>query len=315
MTPTEAGMTIGEHIKTFAGRAVVEFPPQEEVKGDPATAAWRISTEVDEQDVFLERLRELTGQPWADRVSALVIGDWGTAYDSAPPMDDLVRALAKLPSLEAFFLGEMTFDECEISWITHTDITALFETCPRLTTLTVRGAQELSLKPVRHESLRSLTFESGGLPADVVRSVADCELPNLEHLELWLGTENYGGDATTEDLAQILGGGRLPALKSLGLRDAEIADMVAVALASAPIVARLEVLDLSLGMLSDVGAAALMTGQPLTHLRKLDLHHHYLSDPVMARIEAELAEAGVEVDLSDAGDPDGDNRRYVAVSE
>jgi len=307
-------MTISEHIKTFAGRKVKEFPPQTQVK-DPGSIAWRITTDMDEQEVFLERLEELTNQPWADQVSALVIGDWGTAYDSGPPMDSLVRSIAKLPSLEAFFLAELTFEECEISWINHTDITPLLEACPRLTTLTVRGAQGLSLKSVRHESLRSLTFQSGGLPADVVRSVGDCELPNLEHLELWLGTDNYGGDATAEDLAQILAGGRLPALKTLGLRDAEVADMVAVALANAPIVARLEGLDLSLGMLSDAGATALLTGQPLTHLRKLDLHHHYLSEPVMDRIRAELIEAGVEVDLSDAGDPDEEDDRYVAVAE
>jgi len=309
-------MTISEHIKTFAGRKVKEFPPQKELKRDPSEIAWRISDpDFEGGDIFLERLEELTNQPWADQVGALVIGEWGSAYDSGPPMDSLVQAIAKLPSLEAIFLGEMTFEECEISWINHTDITALFEACPRLTTLTVRGAQGLSLKSVRHESLRSLTFQSGGLPADVVRSVGDCELPNLEHLELWLGTDNYGGDATAEDLAQILAGGRLPALKTLGLRDAEVADMVAVALANAPIVARLEGLDLSLGMLSDAGATALLTGQPLTHLRKLDLHHHYLSEPVMDRIRAELIEAGVEVDLSDAGDPDEEDERYVAVAE
>ena len=81
-----------------------------------------------------------------------------------------------------------------------------------------------------------------------------------------------------EDLAPILAGARLPALKHLGLRDAEIADEVAAALAGAPVVARLETLDLSLGTLSDAGAAALLAGQPLTHLRKLDLHHHFLSD-------------------------------------
>ena len=41
--------------------------------------------------------------------------------------------------------------------------------------------------------------------------------------------------------------------------------------------ARLKTLDLSMGVLSDVGAEALLAGQPLTHLRRLDLHHHFLS--------------------------------------
>ncbi len=46
------------------------------------------------------------------------------------------------------------------------------------------------------DSLVALTIESGGLPAAVVREVASAHLPALEHLELWLGEENYGGDAT-----------------------------------------------------------------------------------------------------------------------
>jgi hypothetical protein len=309
-------MTIGHHIETFAGRRVMAFPPEEEFSGDPATIAWRIEDpDFEGGDVFAERLELLTRQAWARGVTALVVGEWGSAYDTAAPIELLVQAMAQLPSLDALFLGEMTFEECEISWIHHGDVTPLFEAGPRLETLTIRGSDGLSLKSLSHESLRSLTFESGGLPAEVVRAVGDCDFPRLRHLELWLGTDNYGGDATPEDLAPILAGGRLPALKSLALRNAEIADMVATALASAPVVARLEVLDLAMGMLSDAGATALLTGQPLTHLRKLDLHHHYISEPVMQRLRAELTQAGVEVDLSDAGDPNSDDGRYIVVSE
>lgn len=310
-------MTISQHIETFAGRPIMAYPPEGEIAVEPGSVAWRIEDPDYEGDgIFAERLAALTGEAWSNQVTTLVFGNWGSAYDSAPPMELIVAAVAKLPALDALFLGEMTFEECEISWINHTDITPLLEALPQLQTLTVRGADGLSLKSVRHESLRSLTFESGGLGADVVRAVADCEFPQLRHLEFWVGTDNYGGDSTVEDFAPILAGGRLPSLTSLGLRNAEIADMLATALASAPVVARLEVLDLSLGMLTDAGGTALLTGQPLTHLRKLDLHHHFLSEPVMERFEAELTEARVELNLGDAGDPDEDNEdRYIAVSE
>ncbi len=309
-------MTIGNHITEFADRPVVAFPLQGELPADPARVAWRVEDSDYEGSGELERhLGELVEQEWAGQITALVIGPWGSAYDTSAPIDKIVALAPRLPALDALFLGEMTFEECEISWIQHSDVTPLLEAFPRLQTLTVRGSEGLSLKAMRHESLRSLTIESGGLPADVVRSVADCELPHLRHLELWMGTDNYGGDATVEDLAPILAGGRFPALKSLGLRNAEIADMIAAALASAPIVARLEVLDLSMGMLADAGATALLAGQPLTHLRKLDLHHHFITEPVQARLVAELSEAGVELDLSEAGDPDDEDERYIAVSE
>jgi hypothetical protein len=309
-------MTIGHHITAFAGRPIVAFPLEGDLPDDPGQVAWRIEDpEYDGGEEFERRLTGLAEQEWAGQITALVIGAWGSAYDSAPPVDKLVAVASRLTSLDALFLGEMTFEECEISWINHSEVTPLLEAYPRLQTLTIRGSEGLSLKSVRHESLRSLTFQSGGLPADIIRSVADCDLPQLQHLELWMGTENYGGDATVEDLAPILAGSRFPALTSLGLRNAEIADMIATALASAPVVARLTELDLSMGMLSDTGASALLAGQPLTHLRKLDLSHHFMTEPVMARLTAELTEAGVELDMSDGGDPEDEDERYIAVSE
>jgi hypothetical protein len=59
-------------------------------------------------EIFVERLEQLTRQEWAGRVTAVVLGEWGSAYDSPPPMEILVQAIAKLPSLEAIFLGELT---------------------------------------------------------------------------------------------------------------------------------------------------------------------------------------------------------------
>ncbi|MEV0459967.1 STM4015 family protein [Catellatospora methionotrophica] len=307
-------MTIGSHITTFAGKPVAEYPA-DLGKASHAGTAWRLEDpDYDNTGQFLERLEALAAEEWANQVTALVVGNWGGAYDSAPPIERLAALLPRFTRLRALFLGEMTYEECEISWIQQADITALLEALPLLEVLTVRGATGLGLKPLRHTALRSLTIESGGLPADVVRAVAECDLPALTHLELWLGTENYGGDATVDDLAPILAGTRLPALTSLALRDAEIADLVAVALAGAPVVARLRELDLSLGMLSDEGAAALLAGQPLTHLRKLDLHHHFIGAPVLERLTAELAASGVELDASGADERDWDDR-YIAVSE
>lgn len=173
------------------------------------------------------------------------------------------------------------------------------------------GSLGLELAPLRHEALRELTFESAGLPADVVRAVGASDLPALGHLELWLGVAQYV-DTTVDDLAPILAGARLPRLTTLGLRAADLADQIAEELAGAPVVARLHTLDLSLGTLTDRGGEALLTGQPLTHLKKLDLHFHYLSDEIAARIVAELPDTDVDV-------PDQqrefDDFRYIAAGE
>jgi hypothetical protein len=166
---------------------------------------------------------------------------------------------------------------------------------------------------VRHRRLRELVVESGGLSAQFLRGLGDSSFPGLQSLELWLGVQEYGGDATVEDLTSILAGADLPALRRLALRNAEIADQLAEALAAAPVVARLHELDLSMGALSDAGAEALLLGQPLTHLRSLDLSHHFMSTEMADRIVQELP--GVAVDVSDEQEEDEDGIRYVSVTE
>ena len=42
---------------------------------------------------------------------------------------------------------------------------------------------------------------------------------------------------------------------------------------------------------------------------------HFLTEAVMQRLRAELGAAGVVVDLSDGGDPNNEDRRFIAVSE
>ncbi|MFI6821016.1 STM4015 family protein [Micromonospora sp. NPDC050187] len=311
-------MTISTHVTMFDGLPIVRFKREVELPADPSAVAWRV--EAPDYDSSPEELAAeldaLLSRVPADAIRALVVGRWGSAYDTPAPVELLVSLAPRLTGLRALFLGEMTFEECEISWIRHRDVTGLLEAYPALEVLRVRGAEGLTLEPVRHEALRELAFESGGLPAELVRAVGECDLPALGHLELWLGVDDYGGDATVADLAPVLAGERLPALRHLALCNAEIADQVAAAVATAPVVARLEVLDLSRGTMTDAGVDALLAGQPLTHLRQLDLYHHYLSDEAAQRVVARLP--GVRVDVSDPQEADEDDDevyRYTAVGE
>jgi hypothetical protein len=309
-------MTIDENVSTFAGLPVRAFEVSTADPDWPGAFAWRVTTDYEDgESGFRERFENLVAQPWADQVQALIIGSWGESYESAAPIEELAAAADRLTGLRALFLGEMTSEENEISWIEQGDIAAILQAYPQLEVLRVRGSTGLALTAVRHERLRELALESGGLPAAVIAQVVACGLPALRHLELWLGTDQYGGDATVDDLTPVLTGSGWPQLEYLGLRDAEIADQVAAGLAAAPVVARLSTLDLSLGLLTDVGATALLAGQPLTHLRRLDLHHHFLSEALQARLRDELEPYGVELDLSQAQGADREDRRFIAVSE
>ncbi|WP_433335740.1 STM4015 family protein [Spirillospora sp. CA-294931] len=306
-------MGVYENFTEYAGLPVAAFYEEGDGRSAAGSVAWAVRTMFDEKpfdDVFASFLDTVD----TSQVTALLIGYWGASYDEkcADPVALLAAAADRFPRLRSLFFGDITAEESEISWIEHSDITPLISAFPDLERLEVRGAQGLSFDPFRSTALKVLRFESGGLPSRVVRSVAACDLPNLEQLDLWLGTSEYGGDSTVADLAPILGGERLPALRRLGLENSEIQDDVVAAVAGAPIVARLETLSLAMGVLTDRGAEALLSGQPLTHLTRLDLHHHFLSDTMMERLRAALP--GVEVDLDDLQDRD-DDWRFTAVAE
>ena len=163
-----------------------------------------------------------------------------------------------------------------------------------------------------HPRLKSFAIESGGLPTELLDEVWAADLPNLEHLELWLGDGNYGGIGNNLPLEPLFDGTRFPKLKYLGLRNSDIADLVAAGIAASPLLARLTILDLSLGNLGDEGAEALIASPDTRKLQKLDLHYHYLSDDVAARLNG----LGIEVDLSDPKDSETDpDDRYITVAE
>jgi uncharacterized protein (TIGR02996 family) len=263
-----------------------------------------------------DQLRAFLADPFVGLVQALVTGACYYGGDgSAEVVELLLKARDRFPHLRAIFLGDITYSEQEISWLNLSDLSGLWAAFPQLEHFRARGGAGLVLNPFEHENLRSLVIEASNLPREVVRAVGASNLPKLEHLELWLGTSEYGADTTPEDLAGILEGKGLPALRTLGLRNSEIIDDVAGILGQSPLLERLRVLDLSLGTLGDRGAEALLAIPGLARLEKLNIHHHYVSPALVERLRA----LGIEVDadaaeeVEDPDDPEAN--RYVAHAE
>jgi uncharacterized protein (TIGR02996 family) len=279
----------------------------------PTSVAYRVDGNGE-----LGPLEAFLADPAVGLVEALVVGCCFHGYEggSGEAVQALVRGHDRLTRLRALFLGDITYEEDEISWIAHPDLTGLLTAFPRLEHFRVRGGEGLSLGKFKHEHLKSLAFEASNLSRKVVRAVGASSLPALEHLELWLGTSYYGADTTVADLKDVLAGKPTPALRCLGLRNSEIADDVARAVAQSPILGRLRVLDLSLGNLTDRGAEALLAAPDLARLEKLDIHHHFVSPELVRRLEG----LGIQVDASEAeepedvDDPEGPHR-YVAHME
>ncbi|MBB6118135.1 STM4015 family protein [Nocardiopsis algeriensis] len=332
---------ITEHLTEFAGLPVVEFPAEGTEEGlsdearsrleaaiaDPGSVAWRLRTTYGER--FSEYFSRFLSEVDTGQVGALVIGCWDEEIYETPPVvprDLLIEHAAAFPALRSLFFGDVVMEEAEVSWIQQTDLAPLAAAFPELAELAVRGSgdpemaqDELRLHVPSHPSLRSLTVQGGGLPGHLSREIASSGLPALERLELWLGVENYRGDTAPEDLAPVLSGEAFPRLRHLGLRNAEHTDRWVPELVRAPLLERLEVLDLSLGTLTDEGARSLLDRiDAFAHLERLDLHHHYLSDETAERVRAAFTEAGVGIDLSDRQENHGsadDPLYYPSVTE
>lgn len=307
-------MTISDNLVRFAGREVVDFGPDTAL--DRASqAAYRLKLDYDAYEAggtMIALVEQLLAHPRAPELEALLIGAWDfeSSTEASEWLPTLCEGAARLPRLRALMLGDITAEEQEISWIKQSNVGPVLPAFPGLEVLHVRGGDGLDIEPLRHERLKELVVETGGLPRIVLERVAGAHLPALEHLELWLGTSNYGYDGTADDLRAILAAGRFPALRRLGLRNSEVADEVAALVATSPILDQIQELDLSLGTLGSAGVAALVGEPRVRNLRKLDVHFHYLDGDSVARLMA----LGIEVDASDPQEEyDGD--RYCAVSE
>ncbi|MCF2525683.1 STM4015 family protein [Yinghuangia soli] len=317
----EPGSPLDERRYRPAGERAYGIAPGEYA---PDAVAWRLRKrywgdgDPDIEELFAYFLDSVD----TTRVTALVLGLWDDdASDGNPLIDRLAAAADRFPALRHIFAGDVVSEESEISWTALGPLTPLLEAFPLLETLGGRGVETsddvAALTPVRHAHLRRLALQSGGLSGRVVQAVALSELPALEELDLMLGVPNYGGDATIDDLADILGGARLPALRHLGLLNSEFQDDIAAAVAGAPVTERLTSLDLSMGTLGDEGVEALLAGQPLGHLHKVTIRHHFVGRAMTDRLRAALKGSGTELDMSvpEIGHAWADNARYVEVAE
>ena len=261
-----------------------------------------------------ELLERILNDPDLLSVKDMTIGYWGECYDQGPQeiIDGIIANKDKFVHIERLFVGEMDYEECEVSWINQGNYTELFTALPNLKSLTIKGAQELVLgKEISHKRLEKLEIICGGLGADVIRDVVAADLPSLKTLILYLGVENYGYDAGMDDLKPLLKKDRFPALTHLGLVDSEEQDEVAELILESDIMPQLKILELSYGTLTDQGGQAILDrAERLTGLEKLEIDHHYMTDEMVAALE----KLPLTVEISDGQDAD-DDYKYPTLTE
>ncbi len=313
-------MTYFNDFLSFVGKTILEFPA--ESPPHPTDVAYCIKVGWEDQQTWVDRFIAFLEMPRVEETTARVVGAWMQENNFEDPLDSIVRALVaareRLPNLEALYFGRIFREEFEISWIENTDISHLLTAYPQLRVLRVRGANGLSLGGLNHPNLTHLAVETGGLPGRILNEVIHHNLPQLTHLELWLGDPQYGFDFMLDELNPIFDGERFPNLVYLGLRDSVASNLIAKKIVGNPILDQIKVLDLSMGTLGDEGVQALLESEQVRNLVRLDLSHHYCSDEMMEKLLA----LPIEVNLRDQEEEDvyeyngkTHRTRYVAVAE
>ena len=308
-------MTISDSTTSFHRKKVVQYDPDSAFDPSP-DVVYRLTLDYDDTRKMPDLIASFMARADRATLEALVIGMWGEPYEAGA--DAVIAALARhapqLPALRALFIGDMTYEECEISWIVQGNYKPLLDAFPQLEELRIRGGNELTIEPFAHQNLRKFTIESGGLDQKIAQALAASSMPNLEHLELWLGTDDYGFSGDVALYQRVLAQLATPTLRYLGLRDSEISDDLAAWLANEPLLATVTTLDLSLGTIGDAGAEALLNGTQLGNLKRLDLSHHYISPANQDKLRALPFEV-VLADPQEEDQYDGEGHRYVAVGE
>ncbi len=241
-------------------------------------------------------VNDILADPEFTGLDEVIIGSWGSAYEDGcqPIIDAIVENADQFSHITKLFVGDMDYEECEVSWIMQGDYSQIWKAMPQLKELTIKGSMDLTLGEIAHENLESLTIICGGLGTNVLKEIEKAKLPSLKKLLLYIGVEDYGFDGDAGTIKELLANSDFPNLTYLGIVDSEIQDELTQVVLECKYIRQIETLDLSCGTLTDKGGSLLLEKLPeLSNIKKLDVHHHYLSDEMMEKIGNLSLEADV----------------------
>lgn len=262
-------------------------------------------------------IAEILEDPKLPELEEIIVGCWGESWDNDAQaiIDGIVENKDKFSHIKSLFIGDMEYDECEVSWIEQADYSKLWEALPQLEKLVIKGSNNLSLGKIKHGSLKSLEIICGGLPKEVLQSIGEAELPELRNLLLYIGVEDYGFDGDTSDIEAMLTKSDFAKLEVLGIMDSEIQDEITEVVVKSKYMKQIEELDLSMGSLSDKGGEILLKEVPEhANIKALNLEYHFMSDAMMEKLKKLSIEVNVE-DQQEDDEYDGEIYRWPMLTE
>lgn len=234
-----------------------------------------------------------------------------------PNEDNLQSLIDVLAAKAPPTLRKLTFGDNidQISWHHTGDLGNLWAGVPNLQTLEIETG-ELEVGTVVAPKLERAVIITGGLTASCARGLATAQFPNIQHLEIYYGDPNYGGNATIEDVMPLLERGDLAKLRYLGLKNAMFANELARLVPRAKVTQSLETLDLSLGAMTDEGAKYLAESAPaLAHLKTLNLNRNFLTSAGIDLVKKICPNVLTEGQEKPYERSNGELRYFVSVAE
>lgn len=262
-----------------------------------------------ESDNDITILESIMGDKDFPQLEEIVVGDWGDAWDDLKDdcqqlIDGIIENKDKFSNVKSLFIGDMEFDECEVSWIIQGNYSKLWGAMPQLEKLTIKGSTQLELGEIKHDNLKSLEIICGGLPAKVIESIKNAKLPSLERLVIYLGIEEYGFGGDEDTIEKLLKESDFPKLTWLGITDSDIQDEVTEIVFNSKYINQINTLDLSMGTLTDKGGRIIADKlKEYPNIKSVDLNYHYMTDKMVDELEKICEELGVEIDTSEGQEP------------
>jgi hypothetical protein len=170
---------------------------------------------------FLDKVSAFVEENWLPLVETIIIGPWDKENGTIHPAKNLRKCIKLLSQNEtlqnvtSLMIGDIPVNT-KLSWIELCEVTTLVSSLPNLQHLKIKGSSGLAFAPITHGELISLTIECVELPSKVLQGICKSNFPNLQRLELWLGSQDQEGSWQTSDLVSLVTCNKVTKLTYLG---------------------------------------------------------------------------------------------------
>lgn len=203
---------------------------------------------------------------------------WNNATGS---QKDIVEAIA---AARPFVLRQLQLGDAAYGWANIGRLEAAWPALAPLHTLVLQG--QFSLGAVTLPALRTLDLWPNPFRKKLAREILEAAWPDLRTLSLHLG---HCHDHVVRELVALIHRTDMPALVDLRLPAFRHAQTLIEQLARAPVLARLQSLDLRHGSISDHGVRPILANtDAFAHLTRLDLSDTAITPKMFARLRHAL---------------------------